>query len=73
MPVSKETFFDLNHDKETEDQDADITDGSVSPKYFKTNIEELNLLGENGQEENDPLTYMTPNDESEFHIEKLDL
>lgn len=71
MPVSKEEFFDLNHDKETDDKDGDITDGSVSPKYFKTNIEELNLLGDNG--DGDPLTYVTPNDESEFHIEKLDL
>ncbi|XP_043463754.1 uncharacterized protein LOC122499448 isoform X2 [Leptopilina heterotoma] len=71
MPVSKETFFDLNHDKETDDKDLNITDGSVSPKYFKTNIEELNLLGDNVDERNDP--YVTPNDESEFHIDKLDL
>lgn len=71
MPVSKETFFDLNHDKETDDKDLDMTDGSVSPKYYKTNIEELNLLGDNGDGGNDP--YVTPNDESEFHIDKLDL
>lgn len=71
--MSKEKIFDLNQEKETDDKEMDVSEGSKSPKYFKTNIEELNLLGENGEGEGDILAFIAQNDQSEFCIEKLDL
>ena len=71
--MSKENIFDLNQEKETEEKDVNMPEGNMSPKYFKTNIEELNLLGDNGEGEGEPLTFIAQNDPSEFCIQKLDL
>ncbi|XP_033229384.1 uncharacterized protein LOC117180896 isoform X2 [Belonocnema kinseyi] len=72
-PMSKEKIFDLDQEKETDEKEMDVSEGSISPKYFKTNIEELNLLGENGEGEGEILAFIAQNDQSEFRVENLDL
>ena len=69
--MSQEKIFDMDQEVETMEENEDMPEEDISPKYFQTNIEELNLLGED--EEGEPLTFIAPNDDSEFRIGQLDL
>ena len=59
-------------DRSNEVRKPDTSDGDVIPQSFTTNIDELNLLGEVGQEKSSYDFNSTRND-CEFRIDKLNL
>ena len=60
--------------KDEETKDDNVSLNKNTPKHFKTNIEELNLLGESGEGETDAFRYInSSNTTSEFRIDSLNL
>lgn len=69
----KTISFELLQLKEVESKSNDTTNNKSASKTFKTNIEELNLLGENGESETETFGFNQPAKNSEFRIDSLNL
>jgi len=67
----EETTNHMNLDESIEIPRPDIPDGDVIPQSFTTNIDELNLLGENREEE--AFVYNRTGEDREFRIDNLNL
>jgi hypothetical protein len=59
--------------KEIENKNDDSSVNKNISKNFKTNIEELNLLGHSGDGEIQTFCFNSANKNSEFHIDTLNL
>lgn len=68
----KTLSLEVHKSKEVEVKNDDTAVNKSIPKHFKTNIEELNLLGENGEGEAEAFGF-TPSTSSEFRIDTLNL
>ncbi|XP_001604511.1 uncharacterized protein LOC100120917 isoform X1 [Nasonia vitripennis] len=69
----KTISFELLQLKEVESKSNDTTNNKSASKTFKTNIEELNLLGENVESETETFGFNQPAKNSEFRIDSLNL